>query len=389
MWNQWVINGCLCAVFALSSARGGVLFSETFSYPNGPLVTVANGRWKTHSGTAEQVEVISGELKLSQKKSEDVSAPIQVNAAAMSAVYAAFKVRFSALPTGSNGAYFAHFKDGAATTGLRCRIFATTNGAAGGSFRIGVAAAASKASVFFPGDLQLQKSYRIVSRMTLANNASTLWLNPRTESDPSVTAVDEASPKAALAFALRQSLASGSGMGELAIDDLVISTTFAETRMAGEPVILKQPESLVISAGDHATFAVEASGEEPLFYQWFYNGSVLNNGSGAELELRNVSEQDAGAYHVVVSNNAGSAQSDPATLTVQPVALALQISCERSSSIRLCWQADPTQTYSVFAAERATDPLMLVATGLYFPEGAGIYGEDISGVARFYRIQSP
>jgi hypothetical protein len=222
---------CILSVIAASTVRSSVLFSDDFSYPDGALVEVAGGKWTTHSGTPGQARVAGAQLQLSQRNSEDVSVLLPggtgiTNAAV--AYYARFSVLFTALPSGPNGTYFAHFKDGSPTTGLRCRIFATTNGAAVGSFRCGIAAAANAASGWLPDDLHLSTKYTLICRMDRASNASTLWLNPASEADPGAASTDEAAVKAAVAFAFRESLAGGAGIGELTVDDLIIATTFAE-----------------------------------------------------------------------------------------------------------------------------------------------------------------
>ncbi len=90
------------------------------------------------------------------------------------------------------------------------------------------------------------------------------------------------------------------------------------------PMITGQPASRTNMAGTTATFTVTASGAA-LSYQWLKNTSnVLANGgniSGANtatLTLSSVATSDAAAYSVIVSNAAGSAASQPATLTVTP-----------------------------------------------------------------------
>jgi hypothetical protein len=221
----------LGSFLAASAIQASVLLSDDFSYPDGPLVRVGAEKWTTHSGTAAQIEVRNGQILLSQKQTEDVSALLQSElpgTTVVATLYARFKATFSSLPTGVNGAYFAHFKDAALTTGFRCRLFATTNSAAAGCFRLGISAAASAATAILPEDLQLQTPYTIVCRMAVTNNVSTLWLNPSSETDFGITSTDEAATKTAAAFAFRESLSSGAGMGELAIDDLVVATTFGE-----------------------------------------------------------------------------------------------------------------------------------------------------------------
>jgi alpha-tubulin suppressor-like RCC1 family protein len=98
------------------------------------------------------------------------------------------------------------------------------------------------------------------------------------------------------------------------------------------PAIVSQPISRSIVAGSTATFAVTASGTQPLNYQWIKNGQVLNDGGNASgattasLSLNNVQDADAASYTVVVANTLGSATSapalltalDPPTITIQP-----------------------------------------------------------------------
>ena len=223
----------------VAGVQAEILFSDNFTYPDGPLVTIAGARWSTHSGTAGQVEVVSGAIGLTQSKSEDVSAmlagqPFPSNTNAV--LYARCVVSFQSLPKGPNGGYFAHFKDGA--TGFRGRVFATTNGAAPGFLRLGIANAGNIADKIIETDLSVNTSYPVVLRWDVGNAVGTLWLNPTTEVDAGVTASDTSTAVSITAFALRQSLSSGNGMGALQVDDLVVSTSFAEAFSTNPPPIL-------------------------------------------------------------------------------------------------------------------------------------------------------
>ena len=82
------------------------------------------------------------------------------------------------------------------------------------------------------------------------------------------------------------------------------------------PTITTQPASVAVTIGGSASFAVVASGTAPLGYQWRKAGSSLAGATAATLALGEVQPTDAGAYDVVVTNAAGSATSNPATLTV-------------------------------------------------------------------------
>jgi endonuclease/exonuclease/phosphatase family metal-dependent hydrolase len=117
-------------------------------------------------------------------------------------------------------------------------------------------------------------------------------------------------------------------MGTLEVDDLIVATTFAEAlgdAAPAAPVIVTQPESQVVTAGNSASFSVSASGATPLRYQWQRNGVDLEEATAADLNLSIVSAADAGVYAVVVSNALGTATSEPATLEVLSAAETLSI----------------------------------------------------------------
>jgi hypothetical protein len=379
--------------FVLQTARGGIVFSDDFSYPDGSLTTVSSGRWKCHSGTTGQVHVAQGKIYLSQRKTEDVNAPFPgggIGPIESLSLYAAFNFSFSALPTGSEPAYFAHFKDAAATTGMRCRIFVSTNAAAAGLFRIGIAAAASAPTAVLSTDLRLNTTYRLVCRMLLADNVSTLWLNPSAESNPGATSTDSTAAKAAAGLAFRQSLTGGNGMGELSIDDVVVATTFQELQLGRAPVILIAPEDQRAVAGGDVTFRVKVTGTEPFAYRWWCNGVQLPAAGGPVLVLHGIALADAGMYQVEVSNRAGSVMSASATLTVDKAPLILRLSQNEPGTILLRWTAEPDQTYSLWTADEVTSEFAILVSDLYFTEGIGTYQETVaSGPVRFYRVCSP
>jgi pectate lyase/pectin methylesterase-like acyl-CoA thioesterase len=82
------------------------------------------------------------------------------------------------------------------------------------------------------------------------------------------------------------------------------------------PVITIQPQSQTILVGEPAEFTVAASGSAPFTYQWRKNGAEIAGATGPLLRIPSLQLSDAGTYTVVVSNGAGSAVSDPATLIV-------------------------------------------------------------------------
>ena len=88
------------------------------------------------------------------------------------------------------------------------------------------------------------------------------------------------------------------------------------------PKITTQPISQTVLLGDSPSFSVNATGTEPLSYQWKLNGTNLTDGgeySGSTNSTLNISgaeAPDAGSYSVYVSNVKGSVTSAKAVLTI-------------------------------------------------------------------------
>lgn len=82
------------------------------------------------------------------------------------------------------------------------------------------------------------------------------------------------------------------------------------------PSITKHPDSRTASPGSSVTFTVNASGSAPLAYQWFKGEAPLGGQTSDALTLSGVNTPNAGEYWVRVTNGAGSADSDRATLTI-------------------------------------------------------------------------
>ena len=228
------IIATLTGVLALAAGtNAAIVIDEPFAYADGPLTTVSSGVWSNHSGSTLQVDVQSGVLNLTENESEDVnrglpSGPYGTNGY----LYASFTVNFSGLPSGTGG-YFAHFKD-FGTMNFKGRVFATSTGAAGGTYRLGVANGGNT-STNIPFDLALSSTYAVVLRWNTTNATSTLWVNPTSEASTvnRGDATDSTGNVPISCFALRQSLSSGNGMGTLKLDNLKIGTAFSDVFTAG------------------------------------------------------------------------------------------------------------------------------------------------------------
>lgn len=82
------------------------------------------------------------------------------------------------------------------------------------------------------------------------------------------------------------------------------------------PAISNHPSNITVPEGGTATFTVSASGTQPLQYQWQKNNANINGATSASYTINNAAMASAGNYRVVITNVAGSATSNNATLTV-------------------------------------------------------------------------
>jgi endonuclease/exonuclease/phosphatase family metal-dependent hydrolase len=314
-----IIAFCIAAVLLSTTLAGAaLLLNDSFSYPDGPLVTVSGGVWLHHSGSITgEVTVASGRVQLSEADTEDVNAPLAgqpyASSGSTNVFYASFKVKYTSLPS-SGGAYFAHFKD--SSTGFRARVWTLTSGAASGKFRLGISSTSgSVISATLPVDLSRDTDYTVVTRLVNSNSVSTLWVNPETESDASVSTSESASTFTMVSYAFREN----TGEGALNLDNLRVGTSFADVVSAGSgqpPAITSQSQNQNVTNGTDVTFGVSASGTPPLGYQWQLNGTNLPGATSSNLTLTSVTFAQAGFYACVVTNAAGSTISDPIALSV-------------------------------------------------------------------------
>ncbi|PYU09127.1 MAG: hypothetical protein DMG37_24295, partial [Acidobacteria bacterium] len=95
------------------------------------------------------------------------------------------------------------------------------------------------------------------------------------------------------------------------------AATLTVNAAAVAPAITTQPSSQTVTAGQTATFSVTATGTAPLSYQWQKNGLNIAGATSSTYMTPVTTTADSGStIDVVVSNSAGTATSDAATLTV-------------------------------------------------------------------------
>jgi len=83
------------------------------------------------------------------------------------------------------------------------------------------------------------------------------------------------------------------------------------------PAIRIQPASQTVTTGQTVTFSVAADGSAPLLYQWRRNGTAIAGATSSSYTTPPTTTADNGSqFVVIVSDNAGSVTSNPATLAV-------------------------------------------------------------------------
>ena len=84
------------------------------------------------------------------------------------------------------------------------------------------------------------------------------------------------------------------------------------------PVIDQQPESQHAMVGDDVTFFVTIKEPVPMMCQWYKNGVAIAGATETFYTIESVKGTDAAQYNVVLSNDAGSAVSNLAVLSLEP-----------------------------------------------------------------------
>ena len=209
----------------------GVLFSDDFnSYGDGPLFFNSTAWIHPSSfGTANEMQVSNGVVMVNSALTEDLMANLagQPYASTTGVVlYCSFTLSNSVLPSVA-GTYFLHYRDSAAGTTFRCKVFPSRTNAATGLFRLGIANSVNTidAASQFPLDLSTNSTYTVLTRYNIGTGESRLWINPNSETDPSVAATDAVSPATIGAIALREE--SGT-TGIQNIDNLKIGTSYTD-----------------------------------------------------------------------------------------------------------------------------------------------------------------
>jgi hypothetical protein len=181
------------------------------------------------------------------------------------------------------------------------------------------------------------------------------------------------------------------------------------------PVIVVPPASQSVAEHSTATFQVTASGEEPLSYQWRFEGLSLLNATNSSLVLTDVVSSDAGAYQCTVFNSSGFAVSPVANLEVlqlpritqHPANVALRgstnsadygyttnraifnVTASSSSGIRYQWRLNGSPLPNATNATLIISNVNLTHEGLYDVSVTDDVGTSVSRPARLTVLLTP
>jgi len=140
-------------------------------------------------------------------------------------------------------------------------------------------------------------------------------------------------PESAFAGSVSLTLASvhanDAGIYTLVIRNLAGTTTsngavlsvIPPPPVATAPTIARQPSHVTANVGEPISLGVSATGTAPLSIQWFKNGTAIDGANELALTIASARETDAGNYHAVLRNSAGTATSSVARVTVRAAAL--------------------------------------------------------------------
>ncbi|MEI2722343.1 MAG: hypothetical protein V9H26_02025 [Verrucomicrobiota bacterium] len=87
----------IVAIALVVSSRAGIVFSDTFNYPDGGIVTNSAGIWVANTGTANTMLASNSELVVSTSRTEDIAASLgatYMTNGATPALYASFSLNY-------------------------------------------------------------------------------------------------------------------------------------------------------------------------------------------------------------------------------------------------------------------------------------------------------
>ena len=122
----------------------------------------------------------------------------------------------------------------------------------------------------------------------------------------------------------------------------------------------RQPADAVAVQGRPITLTSAAAGSPPLAYQWYFGAAAIPGATDSSYAIAAAAFTNAGAYQVLVANQANSTNSRVATLTVLPDVLPPTIMAIAAGSTRL-----------VVRFSEPLDPVTVANTANYYVTPVG------------------
>lgn len=94
-----------------------------------------------------------------------------------------------------------------------------------------------------------------------------------------------------------------------------VTSDAAAVVVKAKPTITAQPQSQTVTRGSSVSLSVSASGPD-LQYQWYHNNQAIASATSATYTIPSAQDNHAGTYHVRVSNDCGSVESQRVTITI-------------------------------------------------------------------------
>jgi len=165
-----------------------------------------------------------------------------------------------------------------------------------------------------------------------------------------------------------------------------VNSTFA-VLVLNPPAITNQPVSRTDNVGTNASFSVVAGPTNQLFYQWYFLNSPLAAATNATLNLTNVQAANVGGYFVIVTNVAGSATSQVATLGLNGPPILSEPEYLSNGWMRFKISGVPNRSYFVDISSNL--PNWNLLTNLLYTNGLMPFTDTTApGVTnRFYRLR--
>ena len=277
---------------ALSGVRAASVFSDVFNYADGGIVANSSGIWINTSGAAGTMLVSNQTLIVSTSRAEDIAhyfGSVYPTNGPVTALYSSYTIKCIGLPT-VLGTYFNHFTGTNFYSGLsghRARVWAaTTNNAAGvndtsGNFHLYIVnsvGSTTNGNNQWPNALATNVTYTIVTKYVLATGASTLWVDPNSESDPSITDPIPLPVESILTNGIlnisHYSYRQATGEGTMLVNNLKIGTVFSDVAGANtSPTISPIPNQNTPASTAIGPITFIIGDDSPL------NGLILTKGS--------------------------------------------------------------------------------------------------------------